>query len=265
MVTMRVGDYHVHTRFSDGDDEIDACVERALELGLPELGFSEHVSPACVEDESCCSRDRLGEYVAAVHAAAARYPRLRLLCGVEADYVPEAAGETLALLAAYPFDYALCSVHFVDGFCIDESRYLEDDGWRDVEHLWRRYYETLAEAVRSGAFDVVAHFDLPKKWGSRPTTDLSALEDDVLRAVAAAGVAVEINTSGLDRHPVGEPYPSLSLLRRARAAGISLTFGSDAHCAAEVGGHFAEARAWAEAAGYDSWLRLSDGESVPFG
>ena len=131
-----------------------------------------------------------------------------------------------------------------------------------MDHVWRRYYETLTEAAQTGAFDVVAHLDLPKKWGLRPSADVSALERTALQAIAAAGMAIEINTSGLERHPVTEMYPAASLLRRARAEGIALTFGSDAHRAAEVGAHFAEARAWAQAAGYESWLRLSDREPV---
>lgn len=251
-------DYHVHTRFSDGVDGISACVERARELGLAELGFAEHFTPARLADSACCPRDDFGKYVAAVRSAAVRYPGIRLLCGVEADYVPGATEEILELLAAHPFDYALCAVHFVDGFSFDESHNRTAAGWRDVDRLWRRYYETLIEAAQTGAFDVVAHLDLPKKWGLRPRGDMGDLERDAIGAIAAAGMALEVNTAGLDRHPVAEPYPSRSLLERAREAGVAVTFGSDAHAAAEVGAHLAEARAWARAAGYDSWLRLSD-------
>ena len=256
-------DYHVHSRFSDGDDDLRACVEKAVQLGLPEIGFSDHLTPARFADEGCGpDQGRLDRYVEAARAIAAAHPQLRVLAGIEADYLPEAADETLALLAAYPFDYVLCSVHFVDGFCFDEPGELEADGWRDVNGVWRRYYETLIEATRTGAFDVVAHLDLPKMWGFRPSADMSELENDALAAIAAAGMAIEINTSGLDRYPVAEMFPSASLLRRARVAGIPLTFGSDAHCAAEVGSHFAEALDLARAAGYESFLRLSDGKSV---
>ncbi len=259
MTPLPLPDYHVHSRFSDGDDELRACVERALQLGLPEIGFSDHLTPARYADDGCGPDPRrLDDYVAAARAAAAAHPQLRVLAGIEADYLPEAADETLSLLAAYRFDYVLCSVHYVDGFCFDEPDDLKAEGWRHVDRVWRRYYETLIEATRTGAFDVVAHLDLPKKWGFRPSADMSELENDALAAIAAAGMAIEINTSGLDRYPVAEMFPSASLLRRARAAGIGLTFGSDAHCAAEVGSHFAQALQWARAAGYESFLRLSD-------
>jgi histidinol-phosphatase (PHP family) len=261
---IRLADYHVHSRFSDGKDELRACVERALQLGLPELGFSDHLTPAFfAEGGYGIDRNRLDDYVAAVTTVAQDYPELRVLLGGEADYLPEAADEILGTLADYPFDYVLCSVHFVDGFGFIEKRSATAAGWRDVDRIWRRYWETLVEAIQTGAFDVVAHLDLPKKWGYRPATDMSALEDAALAAVAAAGMAIEINTSGLDRHPAAEMYPAPSLLRRARLAGIPLTFGSDAHRAVEVGSQFEAAFDEARAAGYESTLRLSDGTAVP--
>jgi histidinol phosphatase-like PHP family hydrolase len=57
-------------------------------------------------------------------------------------------------------------------------------------------------------------------------------------------------------------YPAADLLGHAHAAGIALTFGSDAHHAADVGSHYSEAVQAARGAGYDAWLLLSDRESV---
>ena len=260
-----VGDYHVHSRFSDGRDGVAASVAQAARLGLPEIGISDHFTPSCLAAAGCygITRDRLDGYVDAVRAVAATHTRPRVLLGVEVDYLPEAVGETLATLSRFRFDYVLCSVHFVDGFGIIEAGAVDDERWRDVDRVWRRYYETLIEAVGLGVFDVVAHLDLPKKWGFRPAAELGALEDRALAAIAAAGMAIEINTSGLDRHPVGEMYPAPGLLRRARLAGIPVTFGSDAHRAARVGSRLDEALALARAAGYTSFLRLSDRATVP--
>jgi histidinol-phosphatase (PHP family) len=259
-----IPDCHVHSRYSDGHDGLDACAEHALALGLPELGFAEHLAPRClgVMGDYGIDQTRLDEYVAAVRGTAARYPELRLLCGVEADYVPEGVDEVAALLAAHPLDYVLCSVHFVDGFNFNYAANRDAPGWQDPDCVFRRYWELLREAAQTGLFTAVAHPDLPKRWGHRQAEDLGELEDEAFAAVAAAGMAIEINTSGLDRHPVAEMYPAANLLGRAHAAGIALTFGSDAHHAADVGSHFSEAVQLAHSAGYESWLRLSDRESV---
>jgi histidinol-phosphatase (PHP family) len=259
-----IPDYHIHTRFSDGHEGLEDNLARAAQLGLPEIGFADHLAPACLAEDALYGRDAawLDDYVAAVPRAAGAYPKLRVLLGVEAEYLPGAAEETLATLACHPFDYVLCSVHYVDGFSYDEPDNREAEGWRDVDRLWRRYYETLLEAIQTGAFDVIAHLDFPKLWGFRPTVDLSAPEDEVLLAIAAAGMAIGINTSGLDRYPVAEMFPSTTLLGRARQAGIPITFGSDAHHVAHVAANFAEAIALARQAGYESYLRLSDRQLV---
>lgn len=239
-------------------------VERALQLGLTELGFTDHLTPSSLGDDGYYGirPGGLDDYIEAVRTIAAAYPELRVLLGVEVDYLPQASDEMLAAVASYPFDYALCSVHFVDGFGFIERGSRRAAGWRDVDHVWRRYYETLAEAATTGAFDVVAHLDLPKKWGYRPTVDLSELEHRALAAIAGAGLAIEVNTSGLYRSPVGEMYPAPDLLALARRAGIPFTFGSDAHRVADLGSSFDEALALARGAGYDSYLRLSDRQSV---
>ena len=114
----------------------------------------------------------------------------------------------------------------------------------------------------TGVIDVVGHLDLPKIFGRRPGTAVAPAEEAALDAIAAAGVLVEINTSGM-RYPVGEPFPSRDLLARARARGIGITFGSDAHRVEDVAAGFAAALALARSAGYEAGVRLSDRAEVP--
>jgi len=91
---------------------------------------------------------------------------------------------------------------------------------------------------------------------------VTAAASAALRAVAAAGIALELNTAGL-RKPVAEAYPAPGLLAEARALGIPLTFGSDAHRPAEVGWAFDEAAVTAREAGYAATLRLAGGRPEP--
>ena len=83
-----------------------------------------------------------------------------------------------------------------------------------------------------------------------------------LHAIRQAGAALELNTAGL-RKPVGEAYPAPGLLAEARALGIPLTFGSDAHRPEEVGWAFDQAAVTAREAGYAATLRLAGGLPEP--
>jgi histidinol-phosphatase (PHP family) len=258
------GDCHVHTRFSDGGGEPAQCVERALALGLPEIGFADHLTPSALGAEGDWSirHESLDEYVGAVRAAAARYPEITVLLGVEADYVPEAEDELAGLLGAYPFDYVIGGLHYVDGFAFDEPSNRDDGRWADGATLYERYYELLGRAASTGLFDILAHLDYIVLWGHPLRAGVSAAEDEALRAIAAAGAAIEVNTTGtLD--PAGRMYPAPGLLARACRMNIPLVFGSDAHEVDQVGWSFDEGVALARRAGYGSSLRLSSGTQEP--
>lgn len=70
-----------------------------------------------------------------------------------------------------------------------------------------------------------------------------------LDAMAAADVAIEINTSGWDK-PVREAYPSLHYLREAKRRGIPLVISADAHGPDHIARHLDRARQLARSAGY---------------
>jgi histidinol-phosphatase (PHP family) len=102
----------------------------------------------------------------------------------------------------------------------------------------------------------MAHPDLPKKFGFRPKGDLTPIFDRFLTACADNGTAIEISTAGLHK-PCAEIYPSLEFLKLARARGVGITFGSDAHQPRHVGRDFDKAVALARAAGYAEFCRFA--------
>src|SRR5207245_1639812 len=129
------------------------------------------------------------------------------LLGLEADYAEGREDELAAILAPYPWDVVLGSVHWVAGDWIDapgSGRRHEAEG---SEHLWREYYRLLAEACASRLFDVITHFDLPKRFGHRMPPGAADAEAAAVEAARAAGVAVEVSSAGL-RKTIGEEYPA---------------------------------------------------------
>ncbi len=121
--------------------------------------------------------------------------------------------------------------------------------------MWVDYLELVGEAAESGLFTILGHLDLVKKFGYRPSRTLDVELDRVVERIAQAGVLIEINTAGLHR-PAQEAYPSPDILRRLCAAGVAITFGSDAHRPEEVGRDFAHAVDLARAAGYEEFAFL---------
>jgi histidinol-phosphatase (PHP family) len=249
-------DYHMHLRnerkeIAHDTSSVDLFVAAARAAGVDEIGFTEHVyyfrqtrALWTIPDQADRCVYDLDAYVDAVVQARERGLPVKL--GLEVDYVPGREEETRELLAPYPWDYLLGSVHYVDGFGVDgEPKLLDEVG---VEEAWRRYFETLAAAARSGLFDSLSHPDLVKIFGVRVASFDYA---NVANAIAEAGIAVEVSTAGL-RKPVGELYPHPELLAACRERGVPVTTGSDAHVPDLVGRDFDRARELLRWAGYDT-------------
>ncbi len=251
-----ITDYHMHLRNERGEIahdtwSVDPFVEAAGEAGVDEIGFTEHVYyfrqtrplwtvPYQVER---CVYD-IEQYVEAVVQARGRGLPVKL--GLEVDYVPGREDETRGLLDPYPWDYLLGSIHFIDGLGVDgEPRLLDAVG---VEEAWRRYFDTLVAAARSGLFDSLSHPDLVKISGERAH---SFDYGPVAGAFAESGVAVEVSTAGL-RKPVRELYPHPDFLTACRKRGVPATLGSDAHSPDVVGRDFDRARDLLRSAGYET-------------
>lgn len=242
METSVLVDYHLHTpRCGHATGSLEEYVGNALRLGFSEVGFSDHFPLLHIQDPTLSmSMEELPEYVREVKELAEKASGIRVRLGIEVDYLDEYAGRQAEILAGYPFDYVMGSVHFLDGWGFDDPRYL--DGYRgcDLYALWERYFQVLGDAAESGLFDVLAHPDLIKKFGFRPREDVRIFYEECLDRVARAGLAVEVSTAGLSK-PVGEIYPGEEFLRMCRERDIPVTLGSDAHAPEEVGRNFHQA------------------------
>lgn len=257
--------YHNHTRWSDGGCTLAAQIQAARAGGLDELGISDHyvLHPSGEEVEWTMPLDALGEYVLELRAAAHETPDLKLRLGVEADFFPETVEALREVLSPHPWDFIIGSVHYVDGFPIDEDAKL----WAALsqserDEIWRGYWTRIRQLAESGVYDFVGHLDLPKKFGYRPSIDLAAEAHAALDAIAAADMAIEINTAGWSL-PADEGYPSLSLLRAARERNIPMLINADAHFPEFLIRDFERARALAREAGYTELVRYEGRRRFP--
>jgi histidinol-phosphatase (PHP family) len=105
-------------------------------------------------------------------------------------------------------------------------------------------------------YDIVTHLDAPKHSGFWPReSQIPEIVQPALDRIAAAGMGIELNMSGLIR-PCQEIYPSLQILVLARERRIPISFGSDAHGPQDVGRYFDQALKLAKDAGYTHGLRM---------
>jgi histidinol-phosphatase (PHP family) len=247
-----LADYHMHTpRCGHAVGAPREYVQQSIRAGLREICFTDHQPLLRGRDPGLTMAvEELPDYIAEVMALRDEFRgRIVIKLGLEADYFPDLVGETGALLGSQDWDLVLGSVHFQDGWGFDDPRKLAEWEGRDVDAVYRRYFEDLRAAAHTGLFDVMAHPDLVKKFGHRAAYVLQGEYAKTAEAFAVAKVAVEVNTAGL-RKPVTEIYPHAELLRACARFGVPATVGADAHDPGEVGQDFEKARTLLKQCGY---------------
>lgn len=238
-------------RFVQGRAVVDRWWEDFGEPGP----FSEHVE-AYFDHHATADLDRYVEVVLAAKKAG-----LPVVAGLEVDYYPGRMEQVSKLLAGYPFDVLLGSIHWIGTWMFDHlSDPLQIGEWdeRPLEETWRAYTGALEELAATGACDVLAHPDLVKILGRFPDRRLvDECEERIAEAAATSGMAAEVSSAGLTR-PCQEDYPSPSLLGRFSAKAVPITFASDSHGNSRVGERNAELQNAATAAGYRSVRRFRE-------
>lgn len=257
-------DYHIHTPLCKHAVGTPAEYRAAAQArGIGEICFTDHVPTP----DSYDARHRMAlsdfptyrEMIAALQDE--QSPRVHF--GIEADYYEGCEAFLRNWLPAQDFDLVLGSVHYLDEWGFDSPDQINRWSSVDVPSVWRHYFECVTRLANTRLFDVVGHFDLPKKFGHRISeTTLKAAAVPALDAVAAAGMGIEINTSGY-RRPAKEQYPAVLLLSLARERNIPICFGSDAHRPEEVGHEFETAIAVARVAGYTQTTRFEKRRPQP--
>jgi histidinol-phosphatase (PHP family) len=247
-------DYHTHTylcKHATGKpEEYLAAAEKA---GLSELGVSDHSPwPSGYDPEWRMSPEEYPIYHEIIDNLRKINSPVKVKYGVETDWVPGKMDETYANLAKYDFDYVIGSIHYVEDFPFDNPEVLpvwEIEG--KAEWVWNNYYRLMLDYVSEGKFNIIGHFDLPKKFGSRPpaSENIAKLIDEILTAASDNKIAIEINTSGI-RRKANEFYPNINILKKAASKGVMLTFGSDSHHPGEIAANFADAVRMAKEVGF---------------
>jgi len=255
-------DYHLHLwphaerRTPLSLDQIAAYCERATAAGVAEVALTEHLfrfeqgrdlvgefwrrdepSPglgaSMAEYFEHHAHADLDAYVEL--ASAAKASGLPVVVGLEVDFYRGRMDQVADLLAGYPFDVLVGSVHWIGAWRFD---HLDDPvsmaQWsaRDVDRCWDDYTAAMEELAATGTCDVLAHPDLIKAAGRRPGHP-EEWWDRLAEAAVAASMAAELSSAGW-RTPADEQYPAAPLLTRLVAAGVPLTTASDAHRRGQV-------------------------------
>jgi histidinol-phosphatase (PHP family) len=228
-------DYHMHPqghRVQQYTQELlQPWADSARTLGLKDIAFTDH------------DRYHAGIDFGEINRLRERNPDLRIRAGIELDNDPvhSPAGRKWIEKNWDDLDFVLGSVHFLEradqmfDTVPDGAAQFED---KNIDEMYADYFRRLRELIATGLVDSLAHLDLIKIHGHRPTTDIGTLVDDTLEFIRERNLAIELSTAGW-RKPVNELYPSDSIIELAMDKRIPFTTASDAHSHVQLGENFA--------------------------
>ena len=216
------GDFHMHTDWSDGVHKIEEMASKGISRRYEYIGITDHSQSLKIAGG--LSPDRLRKQMDAVRKAdEAMGGRIRLLSGTEADIKADGSLDFPRSLLK-DLDLVIASVH---------SRFK-----MPREEMTKR----VAAAIESGYIDILGH-PTGRLIGRRNPYELDM--EKILSAAADSNVAMELN-AWKDRLDLADGH-----CRMAKAAGVKVAIGTDAHHADELDfmrlGVITARRGWLEA------------------
>jgi len=239
-------DLHNHTILCNhANDSMDEYIKKAIKKGIKIYGFSDH-APMNYDEKYRMSFDEMNIYENWIDKVKEKYQdKIKILKGYEVDFTPEVDKKVLERNV----DYLIGSVHFLDNWGFDNPEFLSEWQKRDVDDVYKEYFELIEKLAISKMFDIVGHLDLIKVFGYYPKCDVKIIAKKAIEAIADEKMVVEINTAGI-RKKINEAYPSVELLEMIKKANIDITFGSDAHSKTQVGFKLKECYEMAQMIGF---------------
>lgn len=222
---MLFSDYHTHPqghRVQPYTRELlQPWVDSARARGLTDIAFTDH------------DRYHAGVDFGEIERLREANPDINIRAGIELDNDPihSVAGRRWVEKHWEELDFVLGSVHFLDRpdqMFDTVPAGAEQFVGREIDVIYEDYFRRVRGMAASGLVDCLAHLDLIKIHGHRPSRDVRELARETLEFIQVRRLAIELSTAGW-RKPVNELYPSDELIRLALELKIPFTTASDAH------------------------------------
>ncbi|MBQ8392857.1 MAG: histidinol-phosphatase HisJ family protein [Clostridia bacterium] len=238
---MKLSTYHLHTTYCDGKNTAEEMVQKAIELGCPEIGFSGHAYMD-FDGSWCMTVENTERYKKEITELKKKYKdKIKIYMGIEQDY--------FSCLDTSDYDYVLGSVHYVykngEYLPVDLSRdatnaFVDKHYGGDMYAYCEDYYKLVADIYNKTKCDIIGHVDLCTKFNeggvqfstSHPRYVKCA--SDAVKALLYTPAIFEVNTGAISRGYRTESYPENFLLKIIGDSGKKLVINSDTHSTSTI-------------------------------
>ena len=269
-----LADYHVHSEFSDDSDyDMEEVVKDAIDIGLDEICFTDHVdygikldhgvkgsTPRLDENGQPLRNVDYPEYFRKIYLLQDKYKeQITIRKGLEFGVQMCRLKEYQDLFNSYPMDFVIHSNHQVDDIEIFLPEFFEGKSQKEYNRI---YYEEILRTVNAFKdYSVLGHLDAFNRYdpkGACPFEDFSDLIYEILKTVIADNKGIELNTSNV-RYGVKDLTPSRDILRMYKELGGEIiTIGSDSHTRKQLGFNIRSAQEELKKLGFEYFCTFSE-------
>lgn len=193
------GDFHMHTKWSDGQNTVREMIEAARAAGFEYIAITDHTQSTSIANGN--TPEELLKEIEEIESVASEYTDIRVLKGAEVDILSDGSLD-MPFEVLDRLDWVVCSIHA--GF--NQER--------------QQITDRVIRAMETGYPNVFAH-PTGRILGERPAYEIDL--DQVIAAARNFNVRLELNAS---------PY-RLDLnsfwLRVATQAGVGIVISTDSH------------------------------------
>lgn len=241
-------DYHTHTSHSrDSEYEMHQVVKDAIELGIDEICFTDHVDYRIVS-----SAPNFKEYFTDIEKMQHRYgSTIKVKKGLEFGMQTHTVHKFQDIIAKYPMDFVILSVHQINDKGFFNGDYQE--GKTKAEYV-QGYYQEIMDLINMyDDYSVLGHLDLIRRYceGPEPVlADHQTIVAEILKTVIKKNRGIELNTSHI-RYGLDDWMPARDILKLYHdLGGKIITVGSDSHQKDHLGFYVKEGRALLKSIGF---------------
>lgn len=256
-------DYHVHSSFSsDSNYPMESVIQDAIDMGLEEICFTEHVDYGVKFDQNshitvyqhgyACTNVDYPKYFEALDAYSQKYMgQIIIKKGLEFGIQSHTVDLYNDLFEKYPLDFVLLSIHQIDNLEFWIQEYQQG---KTVLECYEGYYDEMFTVITNFKhYSCLAHMDLMRRYVSDTSDYFDKTQDKIdaiLRHLIHHNKGIEVNTSSV-RYEIDGTTPSINILKRYHELGGKIiTIGSDSHKKEHLGFMIEESKAMLKEIGF---------------
>jgi len=277
---MLMFDYHIHTKYCNhASGEMEEYVQVAIQKNLKEMGFACHIPYEFYPEEvprelfAMSLEDFNSKYLPEIEQLREKYKdEIIIKAGLEIDYFGWIQDPVNKFIKKYSkrLDYIIGSVHVLktNGIIWGIDSQYSSEGFNEfgIDAVYNQYLDAILELIHTRKYHILAHLDLPKKYGFRPQDTETYFNRiaDILDEVKKAGMGMEVSTGGLRKY-IGELYPEERIIKMMIERNIPLITSSDSHKPEEVAFNFTELYSYLAKLGVTRLFNYSKGQKYEIG